>query len=424
MAPCPAVIAASPYGDVYAGVELQGSLGTKINKGYITKLVDTDNDGKADKHTVYTKVDNPRGILSIGDRLIVLHSTVKNGKRGNQQLSVFVDADNDGEADGEAKPLITNLGNSKYLKSRGADHSTNNIRLGIDGWIYISVGDFGFINAEGSDGTKLSLHGGGIVRVRPDGSELETFVTGTRNVYDIAIDPYMNVFTRDNTNDHGEWWTRFNHYIQSADYGYPNLYTHFPEDMLPALAEYGSGSGTGCLYFEEPGWPAKYNKVTMTADWGRSQIYIHRLTQDGASFRDKMESFIDSTQVTDLDVDGSGRMYIAAWDGAGYKGNVSKGFVSVVTPKGWTYKPFPNLKTLKADALLSLLKQPSSTTRVYAQQEILRRNEAAYLPQLEGIANDTSASSESRVAAVYTLAQLAGADAQPCLLYTSPSPRD
>ncbi|MGJ8655377.1 MAG: DUF7133 domain-containing protein [Akkermansiaceae bacterium] len=407
MTPCPAVIAASPYGDVFVGVDMQGSLGKKPNQGYVAKLLDTNNDGKADKRTVFAKMDNPRGILSIGDRLIVLHSTQKNGKIDTQQLSVYVDADNDGVADGPAKPLVTNIGNPKFIKSRGADHSTNNIRLGIDGWIYISIGDFGFVGAEGTDGTKLSMHGGGIVRVRPDGSEMETFIHGTRNVYDVAIDPFMNVVTRENTNDGVGWWTRFSHYIQNGEYGYPSLYTNFPEDILPALGEYGGGSGCGNMYFEEPGWPEKYNKTFMMTDWGRSHIYIHRVEKDGASFTNEPEDFIGCSQVTDMDVDASGRMYISAWDGAGYSGNPNKGFVSIVTPKNWKYNKFPELTKLSATDLVNLLKTASSTARVYAQQEILRRNHMAYLPHVEAIAADTTVSKEGRVAAIFTYAQLA-----------------
>ncbi|MFK7910866.1 MAG: HEAT repeat domain-containing protein [Akkermansiaceae bacterium] len=406
MTPCPAVLAASPYGEVYVGVDLQGSVGKKPNMGYIAKLVDTDLDGKADKRTVFAKMDNPRGIVAIGDQLIVLHSIQKDGKIENQQLSLYVDVDRDGVADGPAKPLVTNIGNSKYLKARGADHSSNNIRLGIDGWIYISIGDFGFIDAQGIDGRKLSMHGGGVVRVRPDGTELETFIHGTRNIYDVSIDPFMNVVSRENNNDGVGWWTRFSHYIQSGQYGYPSLYMHFPEDIIPAIGEYGGGSGVGNLYFEEPGWPEKYNKTFMMADWGRSEIYIHRVTKDGASFTDKPEKFITSSQVTDLDVDGSGRMYVSAWDGAGFTGNPNKGFVSIVTPKGWEYKKFPDLIKLSTQDLISILKSPSSTARVYTQQEILRRNDTTILPHLLGLAKDKSASAEGRVAALYTLAQL------------------
>ena len=170
------------------------------------------------------------------------------------------------------------MSNPNYLRSRGTDHATNGIRMGIDGWIYIAVGDFGFHNAIGADGTKLTMLGGGIVRVRPDGSEMEVYIHGTRNIYDVAIDPYMNVFTRGNTNDGGGWNIRFNHDIQSGEYGYPMLFKHFTEEIIPALIDAGGGSGTGALFMDEPTWPDKYNHVPMMADWGRSELYIHRLT--------------------------------------------------------------------------------------------------------------------------------------------------
>lgn len=417
MAPCPAVLCASPTGEVYVGVDLQGSLGKLPNLGHIAKLIDSNNDGKADKKIVYAKVDNPRGLISIGDKIYCLHSTQEaDGTIGTQQLSVYTDADNDGVADGAPKALVTNIGNPKFIKERGVDHATNNIRLGIDGWIYISVGDFGFVDAEGTDGTKLSMLGGGVVRVRPDGSQMETFIHGTRNVYDVAIDPFMNIFTRENTNDGVGWWVRFSHYIQTGEYGYPSLYTNFAEDMIPALGEYGSGSGTGNIFFQEPGWPEKYNNTAMMADWGTSQLYIHRLEPDGASFTNEPETFISSSQIVDVDVDGSSRMFIAAWDGAGYSGNPDKGFVSIVTPKGWKYKAFPDLKKLNEKALISGISSDSSTTRTYVQQEILRRGDKSMVEALNQVTIHSGTSLESKVAAIYTLAQLGGKETQSILV--------
>ena len=104
--PCPAVICAAPTGEVYVGVDMQGSLGKKANLGKIVRLVDTDNDGSPDKVTTYAKIDNPRGLIAIGDKLIVLHCTQKDGKPYNQRISVYTDANKDGIADGPPKPLL------------------------------------------------------------------------------------------------------------------------------------------------------------------------------------------------------------------------------------------------------------------------------------------------------------------------------
>jgi putative heme-binding domain-containing protein len=421
----PAVIAASPYGDVFVGIDLQGSLGKKINMGKIKRLRDNNNDGVADEITDYVTIDNPRGIVSIGNRLIVLHCTQKDGKVYGQAITEFIDANNDGVADGPGKVLVKGIGNPKFVQSRGADHCTNNIRLGVDGWLYISVGDFGFVDAEGTDGKKLTFYGGGIARVRPDGSELEMFVHGTRNVYDVAIDPFMNVFSRENTNDGVGWWVRFSHYIQSGEYGYPCLYKNFIDEMIPALGMYGSGSGTGALFLQEPGWPKEFNNKPLMADWGRSQIYIHEVTPDGPSFTNVPKDFLKVSQVADLDVDASGRMYVAAWAGAGYKGNGTKGYVERYVPENWQYKAFPDLTKLSKDQLLNVLNSESATARVYAQQEILRRADKSMSKHLISLCQSAN-SLESRVAALYTLAQLIEVQAFPILekLATDPDLRE
>lgn len=65
----------------------------------------------------------------------------------------------------------------------------------------------------------------------------------------------MNIFTRGNTNDGGGWNVRFAHHIQSGEYGYPTLFKHFTEEIIPALVDLGGGSGTGALYMDDDRWP-------------------------------------------------------------------------------------------------------------------------------------------------------------------------
>ncbi|TFF39730.1 DUF7133 domain-containing protein [Mucilaginibacter psychrotolerans] len=418
LTPSPACLATAPTGEVYVGVDMMGSLGKAPGKGRILRLVDKDNDGKIDEHTEFAKVDNPRGIFVLGDKVYVLHTifSAETQKATGMDLVVFEDKNHDGVADGPSQPVVEHLSNPNMLAERGTDHATNGIRMGIDGWIYIAVGDFGFHDAIDRSGKKLTMLGGGIVRVRPDGTELEIFSHGTRNIYDVAIDPYMNVFTRDNTNDGGGWNIRFSHHLQSGEYGYPTLFQNFTDEILPALVDVGGGSGTGALFMDEPTWPEKYNHVSMMADWGRNELYIHRVTPNGASFTQKQEDFIDLPQITDLDVDGSGRLYLSAWDGAGYEGSASKGYVVRAVPNGWTYKAFPDLKAASVKELATLLTSASAVARFYASQELLLRpvyeaGGAAY-----AVASNTASPLYGRVAALFTYAQLTGPGGVPALV--------
>jgi putative heme-binding domain-containing protein len=410
--PSPACLAVAPTGEVYVGVDKMGSLGKKPGQGSIVKLVDTNHDGKMDTHSTFAMVDNPRGIIARGNQVFVLHTVFseESGIAEGMDLVVFEDKNNDGKADGAPKPLIQHISSPKFLQSRGTDHSTNGIRMGIDGWIYIAVGDFGFVNAEDRSGKKLTQLGGGILRVRPDGTEMEVYTHGLRNIYDVAIDPYMNIFTRGNTNDGGGWNIRFIHQIQSGEYGYPVLFKHFTEEILPALVDVGGGSGTGALFMDDPTWPAQYNHVPMMADWGRSQLYIHRVTPDGPSYTQKEEEFVKLAQITDVDIDASGRAYMSAWDGAGYSGNPNKGFVVRAVPKDWKYKAFPDVTKLSVDKVADILKSESGVARLAAQQELLTRPAKQTIDASWKIAADKSLPDYVRVAAMYTYAQAAGAD--------------
>ena len=418
LTPSPACLAVAATGEVFVGVDQIGSLGKTPGKGSIVRLVDNNNDGKVDEHTQFAMVDNPRGIIALGDRVFVLHTTFSNEtkKATGMDLVVFEDKNKDGVADGPSQPLIQNISSPKFLQSRGTDHATNGIRMGIDGWIYIAVGDFGFSNATDRDGKQLSMLGGGIVRVRPDGREMEIYTHGLRNIYDVAIDPYMNIFTRDNTNDGGGWNIRFSHQIQSGEYGYPLLFKHFTEEIIPALVDVGGGSGTGNLFMDEPSWPEKYNKVPMMADWGKSELYIHRVAPDASSFTQKEEEFIKLAQITDVDVDGSGRLYLSAWDGAGYSGNPNKGFVVRAVPKDWKYQAFPNIQKASIKKLAELLQSNSAVARLQAQQELLTRPAKDAVKASWKVASDKSLPLYARVAGIFTYAQAVGTDAVENLL--------
>lgn len=74
-----------------------------------------------DSHKEFASVNNLRGIIAMGDQVFVLHTTFseETEKASRMNLVVYEDKDNDGIADGPSKPLIENISNPNYLRSRG-----------------------------------------------------------------------------------------------------------------------------------------------------------------------------------------------------------------------------------------------------------------------------------------------------------------
>jgi hypothetical protein len=292
---------------LFVGIDEMGSLGRKPGRGKVLRCVDRDGDGVADELKTFATMDHPRGLIWDGSTrtLYVQHPPF---------LTAYTDDDGDGVAD-RSEVLVKGTTNPKALGERGADHTTNGIRLGIDGWIYIAMGDFGCTEAVGKDGTKLTKHGGGVVRVRTDGTELEEYTVGQRNIYDVAIDPLMNAFTRDNTNDGDGWDVRLSHVVPTANYGYPTLFKNFPDEIVKPLLDLGGGSPCGSLYVQEPGMPAGTGDTLFTVEWGRNAIMRHPLAAKGAGFEAKEEKWMDLPRGTDMDVDAQGRLYVSSWAG-------------------------------------------------------------------------------------------------------------
>ncbi len=391
----PVFVGASVEGDVYVSVDKNGSLGRGEHMGSVLRLRDTDADGKADEIKKFIPdIDSPRGLVWDHDRLYLMHPP---------HLSVFIDKDRDGVSD-EQQILVKNI--AFDLKVRPADHTSNGVTLGIDGWLYLAIGDFGFLEAEGTDGRKLQLRGGGVVRVRTDGTGLELYCRGTRNILEVSVDPLLNSFSRDNTNDGGGWDIRLHHYTGMEDHGYPRRYMHFNEEVIQPLADYGGGSGCGGLFLDEPGFPRGLGRSLLTCDWGRSEILRHPLTPNGATFKAEQESFAKLPRVTDLDVDGSSRLYMSSWkDGQFNYKDEFVGFVARAVPKGYDPPACPDFAQLSAEELISLLSDKSHRRRMEAQRILVRKGllDDAHCAALLSLAAEEAQPLETRVAAIYAV---------------------
>ncbi|MBV8881894.1 MAG: hypothetical protein JO332_18185, partial [Planctomycetaceae bacterium] len=402
----PTCLAAAPDGTVFVGIDENGSIDAKPNRGRIVRCVDTDGDGRADKFSVFApNVDSPRGVVWDGKTLYVLHPPF---------IRAFHDDDGDGVAE-RSEVLVQGLGFD--LKFRGADHTTNGMTLGIDGWLYIAVGDYGFVKATGLDGKSIQLHGGGVARVRTDGTELELVSRGQRNIYDVAVDPALNAFTRDNTNDGGGWDVRLSHVVVGAHYGYPTLFRNFPDEIVQPLADYGGGSPCGSLYVQEPGLPDGLGDTLYTCEWGRSAVYRHPLEAAGSTFKAQQKPFVEIPRPTDIDIDAQGRFYISSWKNGGFTySGPNVGFVARVAPAGPLPAPPPDATKATAAQLLAEIAGPSHVRRLHAQREMLRRSgKADFVSGLLKIAAGEGPL-PPRIAALFTLKQLLGSKSHADLL--------
>lgn len=402
----PTAVSAAAGGDVYISSDKNGSLGHEKDMGRILIARDTRNAGRADAMIEFARVDSPRGGHIVGGVFYLIHPPY---------LSALRDTDGDGKAD-ERIVLVEGLGGG-IEHPRGADHTTNGCRMGIDGWLYIAVGDFGAgiesdkDGAKGRDGKRVTLYGGGVMRVRPDGSELEIYSEMTRNICDVAISPTLDLFSRDNTNDGKGWNTRFHHFTSLSNAGYPRLYKNFESETAKPLADYGGGSGTGGLYLSEPGFPDGFGESLFTCDWTKGAIYRHPIRPFEATYVAEQEQFHPLPRATDIDVDGNSRLYLADWRGGGFKylgKGKPNGIIQQVIAEGVTPNRYVDVTKVSDGELVGLLTSKSAVQRLEAQREILARGKQALAEPVLAIARSAGAELYPRVAAIFTYKQLLG----------------
>jgi hypothetical protein len=245
---------------------------------------------------------------------------------------------------------------------------------------------------------------------------MEIVSYGQRNIYDVAISPLMDLFTRDNTNDGDGWDVHLSHVVPSANYGYPSHYKSFKDEAIPEMVDFGGGSPCGSLFLDEPGLPPEIGNALYTCEWGRNAVFRHPLEPNGASFKAQQTPLVELSRPTDMEVDGQSRLYITSWKDGGFSyKSPNVGYVVRLTNNDTRVPAFPDLKKASDAELLKHLASNSHFCRIQTQHEILRRGvKAEFTDGLEKLAL-TEGPTPARVAAIFTLKQLLGAKANQSL---------
>ncbi len=151
---------------------------------YVKTLHDDDGDGRADRASLFspTPKSGAHGMYFDGPDLICT---------GDNAVRRLRDADGDGKADDDGE-VWTHL--------RHSEHGANGVVKGPDGWFYVICGNDAGISAEHAQRPGSPVKEprcGGVVRISPDGREMDVMAHGFRNPYDLDFNATGQLFTVD-----------------------------------------------------------------------------------------------------------------------------------------------------------------------------------------------------------------------------------
>lgn len=231
---------------------------------------------------------------------------------------------------------------TELLKTEGGvGHGRNHLKLGPDGWLWIAHGNNVHLPKNLSTNSPLRnfahdrlipcpwdagmfdgdvlLPAGHILRMKPDGSEVQLWAGGLRNPLDIAFNEHGDLFTFDADMewDVGCPWyvpNRVLHIVPGADYGWRRGTGRWPAwypDTLPSVVDIGLASPTAVTFGHGAKFPAKYQKAFYICDWAYGRILAVHMTPQGASYTGTSELFVGGRplNVTDVCIGPDGAMW-------------------------------------------------------------------------------------------------------------------
>ncbi len=397
----------------------------------IRYLKDTDGDGKADFSTVFAGgfqeefTGVAAGVLPVdGDVLFTVYP----------DLWRLSDTDGDHRSD-QRESMFRGFG----VHAAFDGHDLHGLTIGPEGKVYFSCGDNGF-SVVTKEGKRLHHpNTGGVLRMNRDGSDLEVFAIGLRNVQEFDFDQYGNMFAVDNDGDLEDERERAVYIAEGSDSGWrlnwqfrskgwkaynggmtynpwtaegmwKTQHAEQPAYITPPMQNYSVGPG-GFKFNPGTCLNDAYRDFFFCIQFPVAKITAFRTQAKGAGFEMVDEHLFHSgLMASSVNFGPDGGLYIADWAGK-WSPNNEGVLYRLDDPRVRSSKLRNEVQQLllrgvsgKTPAELSkLLGHADRRVRQLAQFELARRQDATFLLE---IAADAKQTLLGRIHAMWGLIQL------------------
>ncbi len=332
-------------------------------------LEDTDNDGKADKTTVFadgllipTAVEpDQHGGAWVADSTEMVHFSEPDAKTGKAT---------------KRRIMLSGFG------TEDTHHILHTFRTGPDCRLYMSQSIYIHSHIETPHGVRR-LNAGGIWQFQPQNEKLEVFARGWVNTWGTAWNKHGTTFATDGAGGDG-----INYVVPGAAY----VTARDVARILPGLNP-GSPKYCGLEVVSGRHLPDDWQQNLITNDFRGHRVCRYVLQEDGSGFVSKeQKEVIKSTHPAfrpiDVKMGPDGAIYIADWynpiiqhgevDFRDERRDHTHGRIWRVTAKGRKLVDKPKISGAKVEELLRALNDPEDWTRDHARREVKAKHAADF----------------------------------------------
>lgn len=406
-------------------------------KDRVSRLEDTNGDGRMDKKTIFAE----------GLELITSLVLYKDGVIVAQAPDILWlrDTNGDGKCNMADERVVLYTGFGTF-----DTHAViNNFRWGADGWIYSAIGYSAGNPVSGDGNTKFGRVTAGVIRFKPDGSALEQYASGSCNTWGFDFAPDNEAFyTTATCGEHLLHIVMPEKILARGNVGGVRSSAVIPDhqDVFPGVKHTRPAyvqidwvgkftAAAGGAVYNGGAWPERWNNSHFLSEPTVSLVHHDTLIRKGVTYEApkdperKDAEFIAGSDLwfrpvhTRIGPDGA--LYVVDFYNQAAIHNDTRGpkhgarnaavrpdrdhhFGRIWKVQHKQAKALPGAPAANSGDLVKALEHPNGTVRGNAQRLLMEQADQGSLPALEKLALNGNAPTPSRVAAMWSAFHVSG----------------